>query len=111
MIKLMKLLDDMEAPGYAVASIIEWAQTALANEGFDFVPSARAARAIGVYNTVQNSTHLLPSLVSVELLEFMEPVDVIRTYNFVSQQHLSFLHNPKLMTGAKVNFDPANPFA
>jgi hypothetical protein len=40
----------------------------------------------------------------------MEPVDVIRTYNFVSQ-HLSFLHNPKLMTGAKVNFDPTNPFA
>ena len=110
MIKLMKLLDDMEAPDYAVESIIEWAQTAL-SEGFDFRPKrkSRDGNLKDVYNKVHNSTKLLPSIVPVELLEFSEPVDVI-TYDFVSQ-YLSLLHNPKLMTGPKVNFDPANPFA
>jgi hypothetical protein len=108
MVKLMKLLDDMEAPDYAVESIIAWAQTALA-EGFDFRPkrNSRDGNLIDVYNKVHNSTRLLPSILPVELLEFSDPVDVI-TYDFVSQ-YLSLLHNPKLMTRGKVNFDPANP--
>jgi hypothetical protein len=46
-----------------------------------------------VYNPVHNSMHLLPSMVvSVELLEFMEPVDVI-TYNFVSHYLSLLLHS------------------
>jgi hypothetical protein len=69
---------------------------------------SRDGNLMDVYNKVHNSTRLLPSIVPVELLEFTEPVDVI-TYDFVSQ-YLTMLHNPKLMTGAKVNFDPANPF-
>jgi hypothetical protein len=37
MVKLMKILEDMSAPNYAVEVIIEWAQTALA-DGLDFCP-------------------------------------------------------------------------
>jgi hypothetical protein len=43
MVKLMKLLDDMEAPDFAVESIIKWAQTAL-SEGFDFRPKRKSRR-------------------------------------------------------------------
>jgi hypothetical protein len=86
MVKLMKLLDDMEAPDYAVESIMEWAQTAL-SEGFDFRPKrkCRDGNLMDVYNKVHNSTKLLPSIVPVEVLEFTDPVDVI-TYDFVSSK-------------------------
>jgi hypothetical protein len=43
MVKLMKLLDDMEAPDFAVELIIKWAQMAL-SEGFDFRPKRKSRR-------------------------------------------------------------------
>ena len=85
MVKLMKVLDAMDAPAYAVELIIAWAQMAL-SEGFDFRPKRKSCDEnwMDVYNKVHNSTRSLPTIVPVELLEFTNPVDVI-TYDFVSQ--------------------------
>jgi hypothetical protein len=110
MVKQLKILEDMLAPNYAVEVIIEWAQAALA-DGFDFCPNnkTRSGNLTHIYNGVHSSTLLLPSIVSVALLENHSTVDVI-VYDFV-QQCLSLLQDASLMTGYNVNCDPANPFA
>lgn len=110
MVKLMKILEDMSAPDYALELIIDWAQASLA-DGFDFAPKnkTRTGNLANIYNAVHNSTLLLPSVISVPLLEHHRPVDVI-VYDFVPQ-FLSLLQDPSLMQGPNLNLDPANPFA
>jgi hypothetical protein len=93
MVKLMKILEDMSAPDYAVEVIIEWDQTSLVG-GFDFCPKnkMRAGNVANLYNAVHNATLLLPLIVAMSLLENPSPVDVI-VYDFVPQYLSSLLQD------------------
>jgi hypothetical protein len=111
MVKLLKILEDMSAPDYAVEVIIKWAQAALA-DGFDFCPKtkSRSGNLTHIYNAVHNSTLMLPSIVPVlALLKNHSPVDVI-VYNFVPH-FLLLLQDASLMTGSNVKCNLAIPFA
>jgi hypothetical protein len=40
MIKLLKLLEDMNCPDYALVAVVDWAHAAYL-DGFDFTPTAK----------------------------------------------------------------------
>jgi hypothetical protein len=110
MVGLLKLLEDMNCPDYALASVVDWAHAAY-RDGFDFAPTAKSRDGVlaGLYRHVHNSTLLLPSVVPVDLIGPNVPVDMI-VYDFAAQ-YLSLLHSKTLMRRGKVNIDPQNPFA
>jgi hypothetical protein len=83
MVKLLKLLEDMNCPDYALAEVIDWAHDAYILDGFEFSPTVKSRDGIlaGLYRHVHNSTLLLPSVVPVDLLGPNMPVDMI-VYDF-----------------------------
>lgn len=110
MVKLLKLLEDMECPDYALGNIIDWANEAYL-AGFTFSPTVKSRDGVlgGLYKHVNNATLLLPSVVPVELIGTSGPSEMI-VYDFVAQW-LSLLHSKDLMRCHKVNIDPSDPFA
>jgi hypothetical protein len=66
-VKLMYILNEMEAPDYAFQSIMEWAQECYL-EGFDFNPSmTRKANLKWMYKAIHNALHFLPHLHKIKL--------------------------------------------
>ena len=107
-IALLKLLDDMNAPDYAYASVLRWARGANA-AGYSFNPEGGLSRSRSVdllFSVVKNARQLLPSVVNVTV-PYGLPRDVI-VFDFVPQL-LRLLQNPKLMTSTNLLIDPKNP--
>jgi len=112
-VKLLHLLDKMEAPDYAFQTIMEWARDCH-QQGFDFSPPCmtRKANITWMYSSIHNAKHMLPHLVSTPLpvpLPKMSHVDVI-CYDFVPQL-LSLLQDQSLMTEDNLLLNPACPLA
>jgi hypothetical protein len=83
-VKLLYLLDKMEAPDYAFQRIMEWARDCQ-QQGFDFSPCMMCkANITWMYSSIHNAKHMLPHLEATELsdpLPKMLHVDVI-CYDF-----------------------------
>jgi hypothetical protein len=64
MVKLLKLLEDMDYPDYALAQVIDWAHNAY-QAGFEFAPTIKSRNGVlaGLYYHAQNAMLLLPSVV------------------------------------------------
>ena len=111
-VKLMNLLDDMEAPDYAFQSIMQWAQECYL-DGLNFNPSmTHKANLTWMYKSIHNSKHMLPHLEKITLpdpLPRISTMDVI-CYNFVAQL-LSILQDKSIMTRENVVLDPDDPLA
>ena len=99
----------MNAPDYAFARILKWAQGAQA-EGYTFQPAngglSRTRNVDVLFASFMNAKHLLPSIATVQLNNSATS-DVI-TFEFVPQL-LNLLQNPALMTAEKLAIDPLNP--
>jgi hypothetical protein len=110
MVKLLKILEDMNCPDYALGSILDWALEAYM-DGFTFAPTVKSRDGVlaGLYKYVHNATLLLPSVVPVDLIGAPGFSDMI-VYDFAAQW-LSLLHSSELMRWEKLNINPANPFA
>ena len=84
MINLIKLLEDMNCPDFAVTKIIDWARTSY-NAGFDFIPTSKTR-----YGNIQwmkkiavNNSAFYPKLETVHLND-QTKIDVV-CYNFTAQ--------------------------
>lgn len=90
-IMLAKLLDNINAPDYAMHDILQWASNAYA-DGFNFHPKAysRQHNLNWIYGLVHNSKMLLPTVINTKIKNDLS-VDII-TFDFVSQL-LSLLQN------------------
>jgi Plavaka transposase len=112
-ISLLKLLDDINAPDYAFASVLTWARNAQA-DGYSFYPVGGISRTNNVdvlFKSVTNAQRLLPSVKTVDV-PHGSPCDVI-VYEFAPQL-LNLLQNPAVMTAANLLIDlqdPLKPYA
>ena len=108
-IALLKLLDDMNAPDYAFARILKWAQGAQA-DGYTFQPAngglLRTQNVDVLFASLTNAKRLLPSIATVQLNNSTISDAII--VEFVSQL-LNLLQNPALMTAEKLAIDPLDP--
>ena len=108
-IALLKLLDDMNAPDYAFARILKWAQGAQA-DGYTFQPAngglSRTRNVDVLFASLTNAKRLLPSIDTVQLNN--STLSDVITFEFVPQL-LNLLQNPALMTAEKLAIDPLNP--
>lgn len=107
-IALLKLLDEINAPGSFFGRIITWARNAH-NDGYDFHPiggTNRRAAVQALYSTVHNSRHLLPSVVNV-VVPHGPPIDVV-AFDFVPQL-LSLLQNRDIMIQSNLAIDIMDP--
>ncbi|KAI2492859.1 hypothetical protein MHU86_21672 [Fragilaria crotonensis] len=107
-VALLKLLDDMNAPDYAFASVLRWARGANAAR-YSFYPDGGLSRSRSIdllFLDMKNATQFLPSVVNVTT-PHGPPRDVI-VFDFVPQL-LRLLQNPKLMTADNLLIDPVNP--
>ena len=90
-IALLKLLDDMNAPDYAYASVLRWARGANA-AGYSFNAEAAGlsrSRSVDLlFSVVKNAQQLLPSVVNVTV-SYGLPRDVI-VLDFVLQLLLCY---------------------
>ena len=96
-VALLNLLDDMNAPDYAFASVLRWARGANA-ACYSVYPDdglSRSRRIDQLFSVMKNTKQLLPSAMNVTAPHGF-PRDVI-VYDFVPQL-LRFLQNPKFMT-------------
>ena len=96
MIRLVKLLEDMNCPDDAVTRIIDWARTSYTS-GFDFNPTSKTR-----YGNIQwmkkmivNNAAFYPKIQNVPLINDTT-VDVV-SFDFASQL-LRLLQNQKLMS-------------
>ena len=109
-IALLKILDDMNAPDYAFASILGWARAANADK-YTFFPQGGLSRSrnIGIlFDGIENARQLLPSVYHVPM-PHGAPCDVI-AFDFVPQL-LSLLQDRSIMTSENLVIDPINPLA
>jgi Plavaka transposase len=107
-VALLKLLDDMNAPDYAFASVLRWARGANAAR-YSFYPDGGLSRSRSIdllFSGMKNAKQFLPSVVNVTT-PHGPPRDVI-VFDFVPQL-LRLLQNPKLMTADNLLIDPVNP--
>ena len=107
MVNLIKLLEDMNCPDTAVASIIDWARTSY-NAGFKFNPKSKTR-----YGNIQwmkkmtvNNPAFYPKLEPVQLNDDTK-IDVV-CYDFTTQL-LRLLQNKKLMKQENLLIDIENP--
>lgn len=110
MVKLLKLLEDMECPDYALAKVVDWAHDSY-RQGFKFAPCRKSRDGVlaGLYTHVHNAELLLPSVIPVVLIGSPVPIDMI-VYDFAST-FLAMFHSKSLMQAHKVNINPQDPFA
>jgi hypothetical protein len=105
----LKLIDDMNAPDYAFARILKWAQCAQV-EGYSFQPAndgLLCTRNVDVlFASLTNAKRLLPPVVTVQWNNSATS-DVI-TFEFVPQL-LNLLQNPAHMMADKLAIDSLNP--
>ena len=107
-VALLKLLDDMNAPDYAFASVLRWARGANASR-YSFYPDGGLLRSRSIdqlFSVINNANQLLPLVIKVTVPHGV-PRDVI-LFDFVPQL-LRLLQNPKLMTADNLLIDPKNP--
>ena len=107
-VALLKILDDMNAPDYAFASVLGWARGANA-ACYSFYPDGGLWRSHSIdqlFSVVKNANQILPSVIKVTVPHGV-PCDVI-VFDFVSQP-LRLLQNPKLITADKLLIDHKNP--
>jgi hypothetical protein len=112
-VKLLYLLDQMEAPDYAFQSIMKWASECY-QEGFDFNPRSKTCKAniSWMYHSIHNATSMMPTTRQINLpepLPSMKTMGVI-CYDFVAQL-LSLLQDKSLMTEKNLLLDPKDPLA
>ena len=112
-VKLLYLLDQMEAPDYAFQSIMKWASECY-QEGFDFNPQSKTRKAniSWMYRSIHNATSMMPTSRQITLpqpLPGMNTMGVI-CYDFVAQL-LSLLQDKSLMTEKNLLLDPKDPLA
>ncbi|KAI2503442.1 hypothetical protein MHU86_10990 [Fragilaria crotonensis] len=109
-VALLKILDDMNAPDYAFASVLRWARGANAAR-YSFYPDGGLSRLRSIdllfFLGMKNEKQFLPSVVKVTSTPHGPPRDVI-VFDFVPQL-LRLLQNPKLMTADNLLIDPMNP--
>ena len=107
MIKLIKLLEDMNCPDSAVTKIIDWARTSYMS-GFDFNPTSktRYGNIQWMKKMVVNNNAFYPKIQSIPLIN-TSTVDIV-SFDFVSQL-LRIVQNPKLMTQNNLLLDIDNP--
>ena len=112
-ISLLKILDDMNAPDYAFATVLKWARNAQA-DGYSFYPVGGQSHINNIdvlFKSVTNAQRLLPSVMTVNV-PHGPPCDVI-TYEFAPQL-LNLLQNPAVMTSDNLLIDildPLKPYA
>ena len=106
-VKLMKLLDDMNCPDYALPSILKWVcDVQDYNHNFDSTPRNRDANITWMRNMLKNSNYLLPVSVSIEIPPSKE-MDVV-FFDFVPQL-LSLIQDSKKMVQENLVIDVTNP--
>ena len=106
-VKLMKLLDDMNCPDYALPSILKWVcDVQDHNHNFDSTPRNRDANITWMRNMLKNSNYLLPVSVSIEIPPSKE-MDVV-FFDFVPQL-LSLIQDSKKMVQENLVIDVTNP--
>jgi hypothetical protein len=112
-LKLLKLLDDMNAPDYAFREILLWARGAT-QEGFSFYPKGGLDRRRNIQcirESLKHSQLLLPSIVTVNLPteEDSSPAEnKVIVFDFVPQL-LSLLQNRQIMVQENLVIDVTNP--
>ena len=108
-IKLIKLLDDMNCPDYAFESIITWAREAFL-DNYAFNPSAKTRKGNlnWIRKMVVHNNAFYPKAIPVALTNLIR-IDVI-CFDFVLQL-LHLLQNKKLMTQENLLIDVNNPTA
>jgi len=107
MINLIKLLDDMECPDYALDKILNWAHESFLN-GFEFNPTIKTRKGTlkWMKKMVVHNDAFYPNPVSVNLNNETK-IDVI-CYDFALQL-LSILQNKKLMKQENLLLDMNDP--
>ena len=108
-VSLMRILDNMNAPDYALEAILKWARNSHAQR-FDFNPpaSTRNANLKWMRKFIKNSNMLLPKTHHIQL-EDTTTVQVV-TFDFVAHL-LSLLHDTTLMQWDNLALNPDDPFA
>ena len=106
-VKLMKLLDDMNCPDYAFPALINWA-TQIQQEKVSFVSSLRKreANVRWMRAMLHNANCMLPEVVPTQLSPTLS-VDVMR-FSFVPQL-LSLLQDPAIMVQENLVIDINHP--
>ena len=106
-IKLIKLLDDMDCPDYAFSSILSWAHNAYV-EGFTFNPSfkSRKSNLHWMKKMVVHNDAFYPKPITVNLNNNL-CIDVM-CFDFPTQL-LHLLQNQKLMTQENLLLDLNHP--
>ena len=106
-IKLMKLLDDMNSPDYAMYQILSWARSAYI-EGFTFNlnTKTRNSNLNWMKQMVVNNNAFYPKPITVNLNDNLS-IDVM-CFDFPNQL-LHLLQNKKLMTQENLLIDVNNP--
>lgn len=106
-VRLLKILDDANAPDYAFGHVLEWARES-SLDGYSYQPMGGLSRARNVdalIHSVRNGDKILPYMKRVEVKG--EPSDVI-CFDFVAQI-LSLLQNRSIMTEENLAIDIHNP--
>ena len=107
-VRLLKLLDDFNAPDYAFESIIRWSRGAH-EDNYSFYPPGGLSRSRNVdvlFSSMDNATKLLPSVQRVVVPHGL-PCDVI-VYDFVLQL-LKLLQDPNIMVQANLTINLLQP--
>ena len=107
-VALLKLLDDMNAPDYAFASVLRWARGANAAR-YSFYPDGGLLGSQSIdqlFSVIKNAKQLLPWVIKVTVPHGIPRDEVV--FDFVPQL-LHLLQNPKLMTADNLLIDPKNP--
>lgn len=106
-VKLMKLLDDMNCPDHAFTKMLEWAvETQKDNVTFDSALQKREANIRWMRLMLHNANCMLPEVVPTPLSSSMS-VDVMR-FDFVPQL-LSLLQDPSKMVQENLVIDINQP--
>ena len=108
-VKLMKLLDDMNCPDYALSSILNWvADVQDNNHNFESTPRNRAANIQWMRKMLENANQLLPIAVPTAISP-TQSMDVV-CFDFVSQL-LSLVQDRNKMVQCNLVIDVNDPIS
>lgn len=109
MIMLLRLVENLNAPDYAMEEILKWAQKAYI-EGFDFQDclQTKVSNVQMIYNKVEDAERLLPTYVDLHNMEGQQQHCRVTVFDFVSQL-LSLLQDDKLMQWNNLAINPDAP--
>ena len=112
MIKLLQILDKINAPDRIYSEIIDWAKDSMEN-GFTFMPNSKEKEhnLQNVYSMLSNANQVLPSISETDIVgaQSITTTVPIITFDFVGQI-LSLISNPKLFNPTNCVLNPNNIF-